>query len=73
VWFLGIFEIFKRQTLTYSEQKNRWRAYISAGILKGWMDASSRGSSKIARNWRGLCPAVNCTGLMMMMMMVLKG
>jgi hypothetical protein len=31
------------------------------------MDASSRGSSEMARNWRDLCPAVDCSGRMMMM------
>jgi hypothetical protein len=39
---------------------------ICAGRLE--MDASSRRSSEMARNWRGLCPAVDCNGLMMMMM-----
>jgi hypothetical protein len=35
----------------------------------GWqeLDASGRRASEIARNWRGFCPAVDCTGLMMMM------
>jgi hypothetical protein len=31
------------------------------------LDASSRRSSEMARNWRGLCPSVDCRGLMMMM------
>jgi hypothetical protein len=37
----------------------------------GWqeLDASSRRSSEVARHWRGLCPAVDCSRLMMMMMM----
>jgi hypothetical protein len=30
--------------------------------------SSSQRSSEMARNWRGLCPAVHCSGLMMMMM-----
>jgi hypothetical protein len=36
----------------------------------GWreLDASSRRSSEMVSNWRGLCPAVDCSGLMMMMM-----
>jgi hypothetical protein len=35
----------------------------------GWqeLDASSRGSSEMARDWRGQCPAVDYSGLMMMM------
>jgi hypothetical protein len=35
----------------------------------GWweLDASSRRSSEMASNWRRLCPAVGCSGLMMMM------
>jgi hypothetical protein len=28
--------------------------------------------SEIARRWRGLCPAVDCSGLIMMMMKGLK-
>jgi hypothetical protein len=38
----------------------------------GWqeLDASSRRSSEMMRNWRGLCPAVDCSGLMMMLMMM---
>jgi hypothetical protein len=37
--------------------------------LDGWqeLDASSRRSNKMAKNWRDLCPAVECSGLMMMM------
>jgi hypothetical protein len=27
----------------------------------------------MANSWRGLCPAVDCNGLMLMMMMTLKG
>jgi hypothetical protein len=38
---------------------------ICAGQLE--LDASSRGSSEMARNWIGLCPAVDYRGLMMMM------
>jgi hypothetical protein len=30
------------------------------------MDASSRRPSEMARSWRGLCPAVDCSGMMMM-------
>jgi hypothetical protein len=36
---------------------------ICAGRLRG-----SRRSSEMARTWRGLCPAVDCSGRMMMMM-----
>jgi hypothetical protein len=32
------------------------------------LEASSRRSSEMARNWRGICPAVDCSGLVMMMM-----
>jgi hypothetical protein len=35
------------------------------------MGESSRGSTEIANNWRGLCPAVNCGKLMMMMIMMM--
>jgi hypothetical protein len=34
-----------------------------------WMRGSRR-SSEMASNWRGLCPAVDCSGLMIMMMMM---
>jgi hypothetical protein len=36
----------------------------------GWqeLDAFSRRSSEMARDWRGLCPAVDCSRLMMMML-----
>jgi hypothetical protein len=33
------------------------------------MDASSRKSRKMARSWIGLCPAVDCNGLIIMMLM----
>jgi hypothetical protein len=38
----------------------------------GWreLDTSSRRSSEMAGYWRGLCPAVDCSRLMMMMMMI---
>jgi hypothetical protein len=34
-------------------------------VQEGWqeLDASSRRSNKMARNWRDLCPAVDCSGL----------
>jgi hypothetical protein len=34
-------------------------------LASGWqeLDASSRRSSEMARNWRDLCPAVDCSGL----------
>jgi hypothetical protein len=32
------------------------------------LDASSRRSSEMARSWRGLCPVVDFSGQMMMMM-----
>jgi hypothetical protein len=31
------------------------------------LDTNSRGSSEMARNWRGPCPAVDCSGLVMIM------
>jgi hypothetical protein len=34
------------------------------------LDASSRRTSEMARDWRGLCPAVDCSRLMMMIMMM---
>jgi hypothetical protein len=38
----------------------------------GWQElyVSSRRASKMARNWRGLGPAEECSGLKMMMMMM---
>jgi hypothetical protein len=46
-------------------------AKVSGGAPDGWqeLDASSRGSSEMAGYWKGLCPALDCDGLMMMMMM----
>jgi hypothetical protein len=38
---------------------------ICAGRLAG-LDASSRRSSEMASDWRSLCPAVDCGGLVMM-------
>lgn len=37
----------------------------------GWqeLDARGRKSISVACTWGGLCPAVDCDGLMMMMMM----
>jgi hypothetical protein len=34
------------------------------------LDPSSQRSNEMARSWRGLCPAVDCSGLMMMMNMI---
>jgi uncharacterized protein YfbU (UPF0304 family) len=44
-----------------------------SAVQDGWreLDATSRRLSKVASNWRGLCPAVDCGRLMMMMMMIL--
>jgi hypothetical protein len=37
-------------------------------VQDGWqeLDASSRRSSEMVKSWRGLCPAMDCSGLMMM-------
>jgi hypothetical protein len=42
-------------------------------VQDGWqeLDASSRRSRVMARSWRGLCPAMDCSGLMTMMMMMM--
>jgi hypothetical protein len=42
-------------------------------MMLGWqeLDASSPRSSEMARDMRGLCPAMDYSGLMMMMMIIL--
>jgi hypothetical protein len=44
-------------------------------VLNLWrreQDTSSRRSSEMARHWRGLCSAVDCGRLMMMMMLMIE-
>jgi hypothetical protein len=48
---------------------NRWgKRVLEWRPRLGAMYASSRKSSEMARSWRGLSLAVNCSGLMIMMM-----
>jgi hypothetical protein len=44
---------------------------LSIPFCRQELETSSRRSSAMARYWRGLCPAVGCSRLMMMMMMIL--
>jgi hypothetical protein len=66
-----------RNNKTYIQNTHHFRGYklTKLGLVEERLftqdglqelDASSR-SSEVARSWRGLCPAVDCSGLMMMM------